>query len=207
MGLTWTLVVGTEPIYAIAPAGSHAPDVNARLVALLGQQQLRGDYCVERVSLPGRLTGRDVRLLSGETVPEVEVVAPRGLHGWSVAQIVASAAAQVGAPWAYDEALREALREYLARLYFDMANPGRTPAQRALNFAGDQRDSSRRAASSTRCATASSSTRSTRAPASPAGRARSAGTCGSRSPIPRTAGAPAMCAASRSTSATPCRWP
>jgi hypothetical protein len=136
MGLTWTLLLGTKPIYAIAPAGSNAPDVNARLVDLLDQQQLRGDYRVERVSLPGRLTGRDVRLLSGETVPQVELDAQRGLHGWSIAQIVASAAAQVSAPSAYDEALREAVGEYLARLYFDMANPGRTPAQRALNFAG-----------------------------------------------------------------------
>jgi hypothetical protein len=135
MGLTWTLRLDAAPIYAIVPAGAHAVEIDAQLIRLLRDQQAPRDFRVERVTLPGRLTGDETELLSGEVVPVVELSSTRGLGGFIIGQLASAASARVQ-PSGTEEALPDALREFLARVFFDMANLGRTPAQRALNFAG-----------------------------------------------------------------------
>lgn len=71
--------------------------------------------------------------MSGEVVPVVELTALRGLSALSISPLAAAAAAvQPAGP--DRAALLRAVREFLSRIY-SMPNAGRTPAQRALNFA------------------------------------------------------------------------
>jgi len=39
---------------------------------------------VERVNIPGVLTGRSVKLFSGQIVPVIELINTRGVYGWHV---------------------------------------------------------------------------------------------------------------------------
>jgi len=138
--LTWTLNLELTPIYAIEPAGPYAADVYDLLAHLLGGEAAAEDdeAYVERVSLPGRLAGRTVRLFSGQVVPVVEVEQLRGLYGWQVNTLLTAAAEAVAAEGAAEEQapqVRSALREFLTRVYYDLRNLGATSADRALNFA------------------------------------------------------------------------
>ena len=130
MSLTWTLLVDREPVYAVAPLGPFAFEVHAALMSLLGAQAATA---VERVSLPGRLTGAEAELMTGEVVPVVELTARRGLNGLGVAPVAAAASARLEGPAPDDDALTRGVREFLSRVY-NMPNAGLTPAQRALNF-------------------------------------------------------------------------
>lgn len=133
--LTWVLSVDRAPAYAIEPVGPYAAPIHQQLVRLLAAQlALEPEQRIDRVSLPGRSTDRRVELLSGERLAVVEVEGLRGLHGLSAAAL-ATAAAALRATGDGDDALRNALAEFLERVYVDMANLGCTPAQRALNFA------------------------------------------------------------------------
>jgi cyanobactin maturation PatA/PatG family protease len=67
-------------------------------------------------------------------VPEVGVENLRGLYGWAVSTLIAAVTEALG-PAADQEALREALRGFLDRVYYDLRNLGVTSADRALNFA------------------------------------------------------------------------
>jgi len=127
--LIWTLAVERTPVYALAPRASFAPALHDRLRALLGAQ-LRGE--VERASVPGRLSGRRIRLFSGQVVPELELASPRGLYGWTSAALVDAAIA--AGPTDTPE-LRAGLRSFLDRIYHESRNLGRRPSARALNFA------------------------------------------------------------------------
>ena len=64
--LIWTLNLELTPIYAIEPVGSFSREVYEALQQLLsGQVQAEdGEEYIERVSIPGRITGRTVRLFS-----------------------------------------------------------------------------------------------------------------------------------------------
>ncbi len=82
--LIWTLNLELTPVYAIEPAGAFGAEVYAVLQELMaGQVQAKGhEEFIERVSIPGRLTGSTVKLFSGQVVPVVEPQATRGLYGW-----------------------------------------------------------------------------------------------------------------------------
>ena len=110
--LTWTLHLEQAPIYALAPADAFAADIYGLLVRLLGAN-------VERVAVPGRLTGDTTRLRSGQVVPVVRLDQRRGLAGWNATWM-----REAGAP-----------TEFLARVYHDLRNLGANPADRALNYA------------------------------------------------------------------------
>lgn len=137
--LIWTLNLELTPIYAIEPVGSFSREVYEALQQLLsGQVQAEdGEEYIERVSIPGRITGRTVRLFSGQTVPVIEPQSPRGMYGWRVNTLVSSAIAAVGAEQeGADEAqMRRTLSSFLNRIYYDLRNLGQTSQDRALNFA------------------------------------------------------------------------
>ncbi|MCM0590526.1 MAG: PatA/PatG family cyanobactin maturation protease [Gloeotrichia echinulata IR180] len=137
--LIWTLNLELTPIYAIEPGGAFARDVYSILQELLsGQIQAEdsNDY-VERVSIPGVLSGRSVKLFSGQVVPVIEVHNTRGLYGWKVNTLVNAAirTVQAQATEAQEDAIRRTLGSFLSRIYYDLRNLGTTSQDRALNFA------------------------------------------------------------------------
>ncbi|NEP57717.1 MAG: PatA/PatG family cyanobactin maturation protease [Symploca sp. SIO2G7] len=137
--LIWTLNIELTPVYAIEPKGAFAREVYEVLQQLLnGQIQAEDseDY-VERVSIPGLLTGRTVKLFSGQIVPLIEPLSTRGMYGWKVNTLVGAALQAVGAgtEGADEGTMRRALGSFLNRVYYDLRNLGKTSQDRALNFA------------------------------------------------------------------------
>ena len=137
--LIWTLNMELTPIYAIEAVGSFAREVYEALQELLAGEVEAEDAerYIERVSIPGKLTGRTVKLFSGQVVPVIEPVSPRGIYGWRVNTLVGSAleavrGEQAGAD---DEQMRRSLSSFLNRVYYDLRNLGQTSQDRALNFA------------------------------------------------------------------------
>ena len=138
--LTWTLNLELTPIYAIEPAGAYAAGIYELLGRLLaGESTAEDDQgFIERISLPGRMSGRTVRLFSGQVIPVVEVGQLRGLYGWQVNTLLAAAAEAAATEGAGEDQagqVRASLREFLTRVYYDLRNLGVTSADRALNFA------------------------------------------------------------------------
>ena len=137
--LIWTLNMELTPIYAIEAVGSFAREVYEALQELFAGEIEAEDAerYIERVSIPGKLTGRTVKLFSGQVVPVIEPVSPRGIYGWRVNTLVDSAleAVRRGQAEADDEQMRRSLSSFLNRVYYDLRNLGQTSQDRALNFA------------------------------------------------------------------------
>ncbi|MFM7280140.1 MAG: S8 family peptidase [Microcystis aeruginosa] len=137
--LIWTLNLELTPIYAIEPLGSFSREVYAALQELLAGQVQAEDSpeYIQRVSIPGRITGRTVRLFSGQVVPVIEPDSPRGIYGWHVNTLVSAAIEAVGAEQteAQESQMRRTLSSFLNRIYYDLRNLGQTSQDRALNFA------------------------------------------------------------------------
>ncbi|GAB4374918.1 MAG: hypothetical protein Kow00121_20000 [Elainellaceae cyanobacterium] len=88
--LIWTLNLELTPIYAIEPQGPFAGEVYKTLVEFLdGQTRHEQDLnYIERVSIPGVLTGRTITLFSGQVVPVIEPVNTRGMYSWRVRVLI-----------------------------------------------------------------------------------------------------------------------
>ncbi len=137
--LIWTLNIELTPVYAIDPTGPFGAESYRALHELLaGQIQPEGDVeYVERVSIPGILTKRTVKLFSGQVIPVIEPQSTRGIYGWKVNNLVSAAlaAVQTEAGTADEETIRRTLDGFLNRIYYDLRNLGTTSQDRALNFA------------------------------------------------------------------------
>uniref|UniRef100_B8HTX7 Peptidase S8 and S53 subtilisin kexin sedolisin n=1 Tax=Cyanothece sp. (strain PCC 7425 / ATCC 29141) TaxID=395961 RepID=B8HTX7_CYAP4 len=137
--LIWTLNIELTPIYAIEPQGAYARDVYDVLQELLaGQiQPESSEEYVERISVPGVLTGRTVKLFSGQVVPVIAPQSPRGMYGWRVNTLVSAALETVTTTTeaTSEAAMRRTLASFLNRIYYDLRNLGTTSQDRALNFA------------------------------------------------------------------------
>jgi cyanobactin maturation PatA/PatG family protease len=138
--LIWTLNLELTPLYAIEASGPFAAEILGTLRALLAGEILssQDDDYIERVSIPGRKTGRSVRLFSGQVVPVIELDTTRGLYGWKTNWLVKTAVehVQVGkGPEADVDATLTSLVGFLNKVYFDMRNLGVLSRDRALNFA------------------------------------------------------------------------
>jgi cyanobactin maturation PatA/PatG family protease len=137
--LIWTLNLELTPIYAIEPVGAFGRDVYGILQEFLaGQVEAEDseDY-VERVSIPGVLSGKTVKLFSGQVVPVIEPHNTRGMYSWKVNTLVTAALETVRttATEATEETMRRTLGSFLNRIYYDLRNLGTTSQDRALNFA------------------------------------------------------------------------
>lgn len=137
--LIWTLNIELTPVYAIDPKGPFARETYLALQELLSgqiQPESDDDY-IERVSIPGILTGRTVKLFSGQVVPVIEPQSTRGVYGWKVNSLVNAAFEEVQSAEgeADQEAMRRTLGSFLNRVYYDLRNLGTTSQDRALNFA------------------------------------------------------------------------
>jgi len=144
--LIWTLNLELTPIYAIKPNDTFALSVYKYLADFLDAQVLDKndeDY-IERVAIPGTLTGETVTLFSGQVVPVIKPLNTRGMYGWRINQIVEDVIRSIqqqvpqGATplTAQQEAEVEySLENFLMRLYYDLRNLGQTSQERAQNFA------------------------------------------------------------------------
>ncbi|MFF5521672.1 cyanobactin maturation protease PatG family protein [Streptomyces coeruleorubidus] len=107
--------------------------------AIVGQilEQESPGY-VSRVSIPGVLTDRTVRLFSGQVVPVVEVKS-RGLYTWNehaFVQSVVDALRHVESIDTAEAHLVMTIRNFLDKIYWEYRNLGQSSADRAMNFAG-----------------------------------------------------------------------
>lgn len=137
--LIWTLNLELTPIYALEPVGPFARDVYQVLNDLMAGQVAAESHerYIERISVPGQLTGRSVKLFSGQVVPVVELEHTRGLYGWKVNTLVGAAvnAVQSQSEEVSESNIRQSLQGFLRRVYYDLRNLGHTARDRALNFA------------------------------------------------------------------------
>jgi cyanobactin maturation PatA/PatG family protease len=135
--LIWTLNLELTPIYAIEPKGSFASDVYKELSEFLAGQisSATDPEYVERVSIPGILTGRTVRLFSGQVVPVIEPV-KRGMYSWRSNALIDAVIDKIGeCEESVKEGIRYSLKHFLQRIYYDLRNLGQTSQERALNHA------------------------------------------------------------------------
>jgi cyanobactin maturation PatA/PatG family protease len=153
--LIWTLNLDLTPIYAIvAEPDAYADEVYQVLRTSLRCSALPQDSpdYISRISVPGVLTGRTVRLFSGQELPVV-VAQPRGLYAWQETTLVKTAvdlylqaqgpandaaaeAAGEGPSPINRDTVSQALRIFLDKIYFQLRNLGYTSSDRALNYAG-----------------------------------------------------------------------
>lgn len=136
--LIWTLNLDLTPIYALEAEVAYPEDVYSTLREALRNEALPQDdpNHVSRVSIPGVITNRTVRLFSGQVLPVV-VVQPRGLFEWNEPALVNSVVESIG-PDRQDvdeQRLRRLIRIFLDKVYFECRNLGMNPSDRALNFA------------------------------------------------------------------------
>lgn len=136
--LIWTLNLELTPIYALEPRGGFAREVYVAFQELMAGQVQPEDHAkyVERVSVPGHITGRTARLFSGQVVPVIEIDVTRGLYGWKVNTLVEAAvkAVEKQNQQVDEAAIRRTLGGFLQRIYYDLRNLGTTSQERALNF-------------------------------------------------------------------------
>jgi len=145
--LIWVLYIEETPVYALRPTRQFSTEIYQFFVEVLAGQTLPKDHdgFIERVSIPGVLTGERVQLFSGQ---KVDILEPklRGMYSWNTAALVNTAIEAVKQTAAdrnlnADETAKSvskahrSLRQFLDRIYFDLRNLGRTSADRALNFA------------------------------------------------------------------------
>ena len=149
--LTWTLNFDLTPVYAIEaeiPFGEivyeagQAQRSSSKVYAIL-RDALRGQALpdtsrnyVSRVSIPGILTNRTVRLFSGQVVPVV-VAQARGMYSWNEPELVNAAmqAVQAKMPDVQNDYLEQNIRAFLDKVYYQLRNLGQNSADRALNYA------------------------------------------------------------------------
>ena len=135
--LIWTLNLELTPIYAIDAVGPFGHQIYSVLRELLtGEIEAEhAETYIQRVSVPGLLSGRTARLFSGQVVPVIETSNVRGLYGWRTNALIKTAVEAIGAEKVDEARVRRSLEGFLNRVYYDLRNLGATSRDRALNFA------------------------------------------------------------------------
>jgi hypothetical protein len=113
----------------------------------------------ERFALPGQQNDQTTKLFSGQIVPGVDVAETRGVVGWNISQLIDQACdearneknlriqkenTRLGKSQQLplvaelspedDEALKQRIRDFLNKLYFELRNLGQMSQDRAMNF-------------------------------------------------------------------------
>ncbi|MEV4239036.1 PatA/PatG family cyanobactin maturation protease [Nocardia sp. NPDC050408] len=137
--LIWTVNLELTPIYAVEPTGPFAAEVYQTLTRLMAGEVLAENDTdhIERISVPGRLTDRTVRLFSGQAIPVLEIEQTRGMYGWKINTLLDAAVGIVATRRnnVTENEVHRNLREFLTRVYYDLRNLGTASRDRALNFA------------------------------------------------------------------------
>lgn len=136
----WTLNIELTPIYAIEAEEAFASDAYRLLLSILKNQLLpehNRDY-VEKVSIPGMLTGKEATLMSGQVIPVINVLNTRGVYGWKVNVLVNNAIEsfrEMDKSSLNINRLKQNLQDFLEKIYYHLRNLGITSYDRALNHA------------------------------------------------------------------------
>lgn len=134
--ITWTLSLDATPVYAIQPYGAFAADGYSKLREFLKDQLKHG---ADRISVPGFLAG-STRLMSGQIVPVIALEL-RCMYNWNTAALVGSifgkppAAAAKEAGKQGNEQQKQAIVNFLERVYHELRNLGTSPEDRSINYA------------------------------------------------------------------------
>jgi hypothetical protein len=131
--IQWILKLDGTPIYAIEPQGPFAREAYDLLRQFLHEQMEEG---VERVSIPGAISGMS-RLRSGVVVPSI-VPEIRGMYSWTTDALVTALCGPTPKEREGSEeydAKKKGITNFLDRVYYQIRNIGRTPQERAINFA------------------------------------------------------------------------
>jgi hypothetical protein len=140
--LIWTMTLDLTPVYALEAEVTYPEAVYERLRAVLRNQVLpvTDPNFVSRVSLPGVLTDRTMRLFSGQVVPVV-VVQRRGLDAWNEAALVNAVLESIdfskiegGTEAEKRDRVGQKVRQMLDKVYYDLRNLGTASPDRAINF-------------------------------------------------------------------------
>ncbi|ODQ94741.1 hypothetical protein BHQ17_07955 [Mycolicibacterium holsaticum] len=142
----WTVNLDLTPVYAVEAEVTYAERVYELFRTILRNQVLPAfdENFVSRVSLPGVLTDRTVRLYSGQVVPVV-VVQRRGLAAWSEQALVNAVVESIDLPSvlsavgvadedAAQRRLEQKVRQMLDKVYYELRNLGTSPQDRAINY-------------------------------------------------------------------------
>ena len=131
--LIWTFNLELTPIYAIEAQIPYAREVYDFLrKAMHGQIQRENSAShISRISLPGKLTDRTVRLYSGQVVPIV-VAQYRGLWSWNTKALIDSVVGRFDAK--RHDNIRASLQNFLDKVYYELRNLGKSSPDRALNY-------------------------------------------------------------------------
>ena len=132
--LTFTLMQGSVPIYALVPTGAFAAETYGRLRKILYSQATAP---ADQVSVPG-VTRGSTRLMNGQLLPKLYPDL-RGMRSWSTRSLTHAA---LGPPPPKDSdehaqylAKQAEVSNFLGRLHSEIRNLGLNSSDRALSFA------------------------------------------------------------------------
>ena len=142
--LIWTLNIEGTPVYAIQPHGSYSSLTYKRLRKFFKEQlddllnlPNEAKKIADRVSIPGIVLDKKIKLFSGQRVP---IIIPelRGMWNWNRKVLVNSVTE------AYKEKrgltkldqtdLEVGISDFLDRVYYELLNLGVASSERALNY-------------------------------------------------------------------------
>jgi hypothetical protein len=125
--------LGQKPRYVLTSYGAHARDVIDRLIALasasIGVPAIPA--LIDRVAIPGVISGETVRLQRGDVVPQLFVGIPDALTGWRTHDVADAALTSFSG---VTTAARDLLVQLLDRVCEAAPNDGVTAADRTRNY-------------------------------------------------------------------------
>jgi cyanobactin maturation PatA/PatG family protease len=150
--LVWVLFQENQPLYALRPLQTFAPQVLEEFANFLFNQS-RPDNVLDadgkeadpkksnalradRVSIAGRIVG-DITLYNGQRVPVLDV-SSRALFQWTIELLVTDLADTHPEVLDVDSSFHKELRNLLDRIYYEVRNMGQAPSDRAINFMATQ---------------------------------------------------------------------
>ena len=135
--LIWTLNIDAIPVYEIRPMGNFDLVIFLSLIEFLREF---AEEIADNISVAGRIMGSK-RLYNGSVVPSVEP-SLRGMSNWKPAALIDALIEVFGADPTKvrtlegegEDEIRERLRNFLDRVYYELRNLGQAPDDRAINF-------------------------------------------------------------------------
>jgi cyanobactin maturation PatA/PatG family protease len=134
--LIWVVNIELTPVYAIEPEGAYAQEYYSFLVDTLNGQIQPEDSLdfISRIAIPGVLTGKTIRLTTGQVIPVIKPL-NRGRASWNIVRLLDGIFNQLQLSPEMRNLLRGSMTDFLSRIYYDLRNLGQTSAERALNYA------------------------------------------------------------------------